>query len=452
MKIKDVLGIEEARLVFGNDEELLDFCNFSKDTRTIKDGDIFLGIKGDNFNGSDFALEAFYKGASTCIIDKEIDIDAQDFTGKNLIIVKNTKSFLIELARPIREKANIPIIAVTGSVGKTSTKNIIADVLAAKYKVLKTQGNLNTLVGMALTFLSLRDEKIIVMEMGMNQAGEISRLTNYVKPDMAVITNIGTAHIGNLGSRENILKAKLEILEGLKGPIIINNDNDLLNKWYKDNKINHKVITYGIDENSEYKADNITYDEAGSHFKINGNLININVLGKHFIYNSIVAFAIGKIMGIAEDKITEKLTNIPLEHDRMELIHTKKLTIINDSYNASYDSVYYALEVLGFFKGRKIALLGGIGELGSYTKEIHLSIGDLIVKNNIDILITVGDNAKFINERVKELGFTEEYHFDTNIEGAKFMKSIEQENDIVLVKASNALKFIEIVNYLKEEE
>lgn len=450
MKIKDVLGINEAKLVFGNEEEVLDFCAYSKDSRTIKNNDIFLGIKGDNFDGSDFAVEAFNNGASTCIIDKEITIDENSFVGKNLIIVKDTKSFLIELARPIRDKINIPIIAVTGSVGKTSTKNIIADVLEAKYKVLKTQGNLNTLVGMALTFLALRDEEVIVMEMGMNQAQEISRLTNYVKPDMAVITNVGTAHIGNLGSRENILKAKLEILEGLKGSLIINNDNDLLNKWYKESTINHKVITYGIDQVSDYKADDITYDKLGSHFKINGTLVDINVLGKHFIYNSIVAFAIGSIMGIEEELIIEKLKNIPLEHDRMELIYKDNITIINDSYNASYDSVYYALEVLGFFEGRKIAVLGGIGELGDFTKEIHLSIGDLIIKNNIDFLVTIGDNAKYIETRAKELDFSNVYHFDTNIEGSEFVKSIMRDDDTILVKASNALKFKEIVNYLRE--
>lgn len=453
MKIKDMLGINGARLIFGQLEDIVDFNFFSKDTRTIKENDVFIGIKGDNFDGSDFGYDAFLKGARTCILEKEIDIDKEQFKDRNLIVVNNTKDFLVELARPIRDQINVPIIAVTGSVGKTSTKNIIADVLAAKYKVLKTKGNLNTLAGMALTLLSLKDEEIIVIEMGMNQAGEISKLTNFLRPDVAVITNVGTAHIGNLGSRENILKAKLEILEGLQGPLFINNDNDLLNSWHKNAHIDNKIITYGIDETSDYRATNVCYDKLGSHFKINNELIGIKVLGKHFIYNAVVGFAIGSLFKVPVTKMKEQFSNILLEHDRMELINNNGLTIINDTYNASYDSVFYALEVLSFFESRKIAVLGDIGELGEYSKEIHQKIGDLIVKFKIDILVTVGENAKFINERAIELGFKSEnaISFNSNLEAAKYIKSLEKSEDVILVKASNSFKFKEIVDFLREE-
>lgn len=454
IKISDMIGISNARLIFGSENDLVDFNNFSKDSRIVKDGDVFIGIKGDNFDGNDYFEEAYRKGAKTCILSKKIDIakDLKDkYKDKNLIIVDNIEEFLVGLAKPIREKLNIPIIAITGSVGKTSTKNIISDVLSSKYKVLKTSGNLNTLIGLALTILKVSDEEIAVIELGMSQAGEISKLTNFLKPNIGVIINIGTAHIGNLGSRENILKAKLELLEGLQDVLFINNDNDLLNKWYsnKENKI--PTFTYGIDNESEFQGRDLKYDKNGSHFSIENNQIDINVIGKHFIYNSIIAYAIGKHFEVKAEDIIEKLKSIPLEPDRMELINNNDIAIINDTYNASYDSVYYALEVLSTFRGRKIAVLGDIKELGDFSEKIHRSIGNLIIKNNIDILITIGDFAKYINEEAIVLGFKKEnnYHFNDKSEAIELINSIKKPGDNYLIKASNSMKFKEIVEKIK---
>jgi len=453
MKIKEILETSKAKLIFGNLEDIVDFSHFSKDSRITSEGDVFLGIKGDNFDGNDYWKEAFEKGAKTCILSKQINLkDSEKWQGKNLIIVEDMEKFLVELATPKREKMNIPIIAVTGSVGKTSTKNIIADVLSAKYKVLKTAGNLNTLIGLALTLLRVKDEEIAVIEMGMNHAGEISVLSNFVKPDVAVITNIGTAHIGNLGSRENILKAKLEILEGLKGSIIINHDTDLLNKWHKEAKIKNKIISFGIDTPSDYEATELKYDKTGSHFKIKEENIDINVIGKHFIYNALVAFAIGDLYHIEHKKMIQKLKEIPLEPNRMELINNHNITIINDTYNASYDSIYYALEVLNFFSGRKIAVLGDIGELGSFSEEIHQKIGSLIIKNNIDILITIGTYSKLIGEEASKLGMDKNniYHFNHKKEAIDLINKMKKEQDNYLVKASNSMKFNEIVDGIKD--
>lgn len=454
IKIKDMIGISNARLVFGNINDNVDFNHFSKDSRIVNDGDVFIGIKGDNFDGNDYYVDAFEKGAKTCILSKNIEVSDEmrnKYADRNLIIVDDIEEFLINLAKPIREKINIPIIAVTGSVGKTSTKNIIADVLSAKYKVLKTSGNLNTLIGLALTLLRISDEEIAVIEIGMNQAGEISRLSKFLQPDIGVIINVGTAHIGNLGSRENILKAKLEILDGLKDKLFINNDNDLLNKWYIKEKDNVSVITYGIDKICDFQAINITYDKNGSHFDIENNHININVIGKHFIYNSVIAYALGKYFKVEVNDIITKLANIPLEKDRMELINSNNITIINDTYNASYDSVYYALEVLSTFEGRKIAVLGDIKELGDYSEEIHRNIGKLIISNKIDILITVGELAKYINLEAEKLGLNKDnsYNFDNKIEAVNLINKIKKDGDNYLVKASNSMKFKEIVENIK---
>ncbi|MCM1053404.1 MAG: UDP-N-acetylmuramoyl-tripeptide--D-alanyl-D-alanine ligase [Ruminococcus sp.] len=448
MKIKDILDIKGVKLLNGDVNTILDNLVYNTDNVTIDS--TFLGLKGENTNGSKYYKEAFKKGAKTCVLC-DIDISEEElniYKDKNIIMTNDTLAFILEVTKRKRDILNIPIIAVTGSVGKTSTKNIIADILSIKYKVLKTSGNLNTNVGLAVTLMGITDENMIVLEMGMSKFGEIKELTNIAKPDVAVITNIGTAHIGNLGSRENILKAKLEILDGLKGPLIINNDNDMLYNWSKKTSIKNPIITFGIDKESNYKASNITYNKSGSHFRLREETVNNNVIGKHFIYNSLVAFAIGDLYDIPHQDIINKLKNIPLEPNRMELINKNNITIINDTYNASYDSVYYALEVLSSFDGRHIAVLGDILELGEFSEEIHRNIGKLIKENKIDFLITVGEESKYINEEALNNNFNHNnsYHFNSNKEAITFINNIKTINDTILIKASNGMNFIEIVS------
>ena len=447
MQIKDILKFNNAKLVMGSKEDYL--TNFSKDTRTLQPGDTYIGLKGEIYDGSTFYKEAITKGAKTLILtDIPLDNDFIQTKNINIITVDDTTAYLINLAKLKRKDLNIPIIAVTGSVGKTSTKNLISDALSSKYKVLKTKGNLNTKIGLALTILAIKDEEIAVVEMGMNQKGEISVLTDIAKPDVAVITNIGTAHIGNLGSRENILKAKLEILEGLKGPIIINNDNDLLNNWQKSAHIPNEIITYGLDTPSNYTATNLIYNEHGSSFKLHNENITLNVLGKHFIYNALVAFAVGDIYHIPHNLIIAKLKNIELEPHRMALIKKDNYTIIDDTYNASYDSVYYNLDILKTFPNRKIVVLGDILELGTYGPEIHQNIGKLIPKNNLDILVTVGPLSQYINESAIQNGFNPQnsYHFSRNEDAIKCINNIKQKNDVIFLKASHGMDFLTIVN------
>ena len=231
MKVREILQVTKGKLIIGN--ENLECENFSKDTRIIQKGDIYIGIKGEKFDGSQFWKQALDNGAEAVIIENtEITSeDIQQYSNKTIIKVENTLEALYEIARYKRSQYDIPVIAVTGSVGKTSTKDIIASVVSTRYKTLKTEGNNNNNIGLPLTILKLKDHEALVIEMGMNHFGEISLLTSIAKPTLAVITNIGTSHIGILGSRENILKAKLEIIEGMSIPkIIINNDNDLLQK------------------------------------------------------------------------------------------------------------------------------------------------------------------------------------------------------------------------------
>ena len=450
IKVKDIIDICKGKLICG-DEEIV--CqNFSKDTRTVVNGDVYVGIKGENFDGNTLYKEALEKGASVAIIEK---IEPEKIEGKTIIVVENTIKALQEIASYKRSLYNIPVIAVTGSVGKTSTKDIIASVMSTRYKVLKTQGNLNNHIGLPMTILGLKDHTAIVVEMGMNNFGEISTLTNIAKPTCCVITNIGTSHIGILGSRENILKAKLEILEGLmkNGNIIINNDNDLLNKWYEENKDNYNITTCGIHTNSDILATDVKVLENGSEFKIKleakEHKIKVPVAGEHFVINSLCAIAVGMANNIKMEDVICGIEGFELTKRRMEISKNSKGTIIiNDTYNASYDSMKAAIKCLANMNGnKKIALLGDMFELGEYEEELHRKVGEEVAKNSVDILVTVGNAAKFIADEASKLNMKKENIIECNSreEAVELVNKIAEKDDIILVKASNGMKFDKII-------
>lgn len=432
--------------------------NISIDTRTIKDNDCFIGVKGEKFDGNTFYKEAFKNGASICILDNykesEEDLKYLKDNDKSIVLVNNSIIALGELAKYVRSNFKYPVIAITGSSGKTSTKDMIYSVLKKKYNVHKTPGNKNNFTGLPTSLLSIeQDTNMLVLEMGMNHLGEISYLTNIVKPDVAIITNVGTAHIGNLGSRENILKAKLEILEGLKenGIIIINNDSDLLHEWYLNNKNKYNIITIGIENESDYQAINIKEYENGSEFYCNSEKYFTNVGGKHFIYNSLISIAIGHIYNVKVNDIKKGLGEFKISDNRMNIIKKNNMTIIDDTYNANYDSMKYAIKYLGTLKGRKIAVLGDMKELGNYSIQLHSELGKLIYQEGIDILITVGEYSKYINDVSINMGFNKNnsYHLDNNKSVIDLINKIKEKNDNILLKASNSMKFSEISDKLK---
>lgn len=451
--VKDIIEICNAKLICGN--ENIECENFEKDTRLIKPGDVFVGIKGENFDGNLLYDEAIKHGAKVCIVSR---IEPKEYSNCTILKVEDSIIALQKIAEYKRKLYNIPVVAVTGSVGKTSTKDIISSVMSEKYKVLKTEGNMNNHIGLPLTILKLREHEALVVEMGMNHFGEIRTLTNIAHPTVSVISNIGTSHIGNLGSRENILKAKLEILEGTENdsPIIINNDNDLLNEWAKKQDTKHKVITYGIDNKSDINATNIKAYEDKSIFNIKFKdkeyEVTVPVGGKHFVYNALSAICVGIENDINIEDIINGIKKFELTKKRMELIKSSRsgATIINDTYNASYDSMKAALEYLNEIDcKRRIAILGDMLELGSFSKKMHENVGIEVAKNNIDIIITVGNEAKYIAEKVKKLkNTTKIYQCKTNEEAIKIAQKELTEGDLVLVKASNGMHFGEIVEQI----
>ncbi len=425
------------------------------DSREATLNSIYFGIKGENSDGNAYYMEAFKNGSSLAILE---NLDYNDKlanylkeNNKSIILVKDTILSLGKLASYKQSKFQNPVVAITGSAGKTSTKDLTYLVLNEKLQAYKTMGNKNNHLGLPLTVLNMQDNPdVMVLEMGMNHLKEISYLAHIVKPTVAIITNVGTAHIGNLGSRENILKAKLEIIETLdkNGTIIINNDNDLLHKWYLENKDKYQIKTFGIKETSDVMAKDIKLNNEDSSFNCLGKTFHIKAPGEHFIYNALASITAGLVFKLDLDTIAKGVAKFVPEKNRMNTIEKNGITFINDCYNANFDSLKFGLEALGRHKKRKIALLGTMGELGSYSEKLHADIGNIIVKENIDILITIGEYTNFINERALSLGFNpaNSYHFKTKKEAINLINKIKQEKDIILIKASNAQKFNEIID------
>ena len=442
LTVKKILEITKGQLITG--DENLEIESYSKDTRTIKKNDCYIGIKGETFDGNLFWEDAKEKGACACLLDSfEGKIEEKDpFT---IILVSDTIAAIQALAHYVRIESHAKVVAITGSAGKTSTKDMIASVLEEKYKILKTPGNLNGQIGLPLNILAYKDEPVWVLEMGMNDFGQLKELSSIASPDVAVITNIGTAHIGILGSRENILKAKLEILEGMndKGVLVLNGDNDLL----KTVKTDLKQVTFGLESGNDIVATDIKMVGEKTICKIENNEIEIPVMGEVFVYNALAAYAVGKLFSLTPEEIKNGIASFQMSNNRMNTIKTAKFTIINDTYNANPDSVKSAIKTLGTFKNRKVAILGDMLELGENEKKYHQEIGEFC-NEKIDVLITIGVLSKNMFDKFTK----EKYYFKTNEEAETKLKDILKQDDVILVKASHSMKLDTIVNFLKENQ
>lgn len=445
--IKDIIRLCDGKLLSGDENIVIN--NIKIDSRKINDGDIYVGIRGEVNDGNIFFEDAINRGAKAIIVDNS-KLDYDKYSDVTIVLVKDTVWCLQELARYKRSLFKGEVIAITGSVGKTTTKDMVASILSEKYKVLKTEGNYNNHIGLPLTILNYTLEDVMVVEMGMSHEGELSLLSRIAKPTLSIITNVGTAHIGNLGSRENILKAKLEILDGMDNKkLIINNDNDMLHEYYIKNSDN--VITVGINSDSMYRAVNVR--DNCLFFDIDGYLENVkNVyMNEAYIINLLVGYAVGSLLGLTNEEYLNGVKKVTLSSKRLEMVMNKYgYNIINDSYNANYDSMKVGLEYLHNinYSGRKIAVLADMLELGEYSKKIHEDVGMEVVKNKIDVLVTVGEYARYINDKAISTGFDKNnsYHFNSNIECIDFLKGFLKREDTVLFKGSNGMKLYEIID------
>jgi len=443
IKVSKILEVTNGKLYSG--ETNFTVSDFSNDTRKIKANDVYVGIKGENFDGSLFYEKAFENGATVALLDKDVEESLKP-SDKTIILVDDTRKALADLASWKIDELNIPVIGITGSVGKTSTRDIIYSVVSKKYKAFKTKKNYNNDIGLPMTILSIKDEEIAVLEMGMNHLFEISHLSNIAKPDIAVITHIQPVHIEFLGTIENILKAKMEILEGLKkdGHFIFNNDSVHLREVPKGNL---NTISCGINYESDLQAINITEDEFTLKYQGDEIKFKHQNLTLPFIQNILFAVAVGIIHEIPFNEIGEAINDFQLTEGRLEHIELdNNILLVNDAYNACSASMKNAIDYIGKQKGqRKIAIFGNMAELGDYAEELHTEVGKYINENNLDQLFTVGHDAKHIFDHATLIN---KKHFNNKDELFEILKDFIQPNDAIIIKASNGAKFIDIVDYL----
>lgn len=418
----------------------------STDSRKIKKGDVFIALCGLNMDGHDYAENAIKSGAAIAMVSREIEGSIPQ------IVVKDTSIALKKLASYYRNMFDIPIVGVTGSTGKTSTKEMIACVLSQKFNVHKTMKNFNNEIGLPLTIFEIeKNNEISILEMGMNNLGEIKRLAEVARPSIGVITNIGTAHIENLVSRDNIYKAKMEITTYFddKSILVINSDDDYLSKTVNKKYEVKRVSTQGM---GDYNAcEIINHGEYGVEFKCiyrdeNCKFI-INVPGIHNIYNALFAIAIGDIFDMDTKLVQAGIASFKPTSQRMNIINMdNKIKIINDCYNANPDSMKAALDVLkSYGNNRRIAVLGDMLELGSYSEEAHRYIGNYL-KDKCDIFIGIGNDAIYMYNEAKL--DVDSHYFKCKDEANLYLKSIIAENDVILIKASRGMKMEDITNYL----
>jgi len=432
----------------------------STDSREIAKDNLFVAIPGERFDGHRFIEESAERGAKAAMVarDKKQMIDQKLFQKISLILVEDTRRALGELASWYRRKFDIPAVAVTGTNGKTTTKDMIAEVLSSRFRVLKSPRSYNNLVGVPLTLFQLNsDSEVLVVELGMSGPGEIGLLTRVSRPTMGVITNIGPAHLESMQSVEKIAQAKFELPENMSSPrtLILNADDRILMKRMEMGEKDERVISFGIRKRADFIADEIGVNEEGYvNFRVNGKVpIQLKLLGEHNIYNALAAFAVGVLFGIDHRKIKRKLEGYSPPELRMELVRIGDIKVINDSYNANPVSMEKALETLKNLKsrGRKVAVLGDMLELGEKAKEFHLQVGKKAASTGVDLLILVGELARFIGEGAEQAGMNpgDILVFENNQKVSHYLLDNLKGGDVVLVKGSRKMKTEEVVLALK---
>ncbi len=452
MKIKEILHSSNGYLTVG--DENIDIKEIVIDSRKATKDSIYVCIIGENLDGHKFVNNAYENGCKTFIKNKSsiIDIDKKDI---NIIEVECTEKALGMISKYYKEKFDIPFVAVTGSVGKTTTRDMIHSVVNTKYKTLKTIGNLNNHFGVPLTLFNLDDTyEASIIEMGMSGFNEIEYLANIVNPQISVISNIGSSHIENLGSREGIFKAKMEIISNFtKDNILITNGDDEFLQTLKEKSLEYDLKTFGFGENNTIHCVDYEIFEDKTKFSC---LIDEKVYefliptpGKHNIYNAMSAILVGKCLGVSLEDIKNGLENFELTKMRLDITKKNDITIINDTYNASVESMISSIDILTNYKTRKVCILGDMFEMGDFEEEGHRKVGKHLV-SKCDLLITVGNSSKYINDEALKNGFNKDnlYHFETKLDAINNLDKIIKSEDSILVKASRGMKLEEIVNYL----
>ncbi len=471
--ISDLAGIIKAHEPRGTGDERRFFTGVSIDSRTTKAGDCFFAICGENYDGHDYVSDAFAKGAVCAVVSKDISLcvmrDAYR-EGKNtqyairntqyeILKVGDTVKALGDFAREYRRLCGFKVIAITGSVGKTTVRYIIYHVLSQHYRIYQSPKNFNNNIGLPLTLLGAdQQHQIVITELGSNHPGEIAYLTHIAQPNIAVVTNVYPAHLEGFGDLQTIIKEKLSIAEGLQkdGVLIINAD---LIKWLNDYQLpitNHQVITFGKSDDSDFRAQDVASDGLSSHLTIDGTELYLPLAGAGNIENALAAWAVCKQLGLTIDDFARGLKTLPAIAMRAELLQVGTLTILNDCYNANPASMKNALDILAGLgskdERRLVFICGDMAELGNQSEHLHAELGTAIAEAKVQLLIAVGKFAKIAAEAAKEnasYNLQVEYFEDT-LSACNNLQKFIKDNDIILVKGSRIAKLEMATEKLKK--
>lgn len=428
------------------------------DSRQAEKNGLFVALKGGRADGHDYIPQVFAKGAFA-LSEKILPEELLKETGSAYILVENCEIAFRKIAAHYRNSLPVKVVGITGSVGKTSTKETVATFLAEKYNVFKTEANLNNELGVPLMTLRLRDEhEVAVLEMGINHFGEMTNLTMVAQPDIAVITNITECHIEYLEDRDGVLRAKSEIFKGVKpdGIAVLNGDDD---KLITVKEVNGKLpVFFGLGKDNAFYADEIVnHGMEGTSFVLHGIpecpdglKATVSMPGMHVVRNIVCAAAVATALGVSAEQIKSAIGKMQALDGRGRISHAGKLTIMEDCYNANPASMRAALEVLSYNPGRKIAILGDMLELGTEEERLHREIGEVAVERNVDLLLCVGDLGRYIAEGADEE--IEVYHYENNQDLIHDLPDYLQDGDSILIKASHRMNFPEIIDAIKEIE
>lgn len=447
LNLKEISAVLNAPCT--SDAQVLSICT---DSRKITKGCLFIALVGERFDGHDFVNQALESGAVAAVCSKPIE------TNGTVLLVENTGKALLDIAAYYRSLFSIPFVGITGSVGKTTTKEMVYAVLSEKYNTLKNEGNLNNEIGLPSTVFRLdSDYEAAILEMGMSAFGEISRLSHVAQPNIGIITKIGVSHIEHLGSREGILKAKLEILDGLKpgAPLVVNGDDDLLSTVSLSDR---RVITFGIEnENCDYRAVDVEQSGYSTSFTVlfdgKEQRVTIPTVGTHNVYNALSAFAAGVYLGVKPEAAANGLSKYVTSGMRQNVKEFNGITVIEDCYNASPDSVRAAAEVLcGMKADKKCLCFGDMLELGELSEKAHRDVGALVASKQIDCFYTYGKMAAVSAQTAVAQGAKCVKAFDDKQALANELKNMLSSGDAVLFKASRGMKLEEVIQIFTSED
>jgi UDP-N-acetylmuramoyl-tripeptide--D-alanyl-D-alanine ligase len=461
LTIGEVLRATGGKLLQGKDNAF--FQGISTDSRTVTEGELFIALKGPRFDGHHYALEALKKKAGGVLIEEEMvgDIRWNGYRSRAVIAVKDTLMALGDIARDWRRKYGIPVVALTGSNGKTTTKEMIAACLETTFPVLKTKENLNNLIGVPLTLLTLTEkESAVVLEMGMNVPGEIRRLTEIAEPDVGLITNIQKVHLEGMGSLERLKMEKGELFRKMRrdGTILVNQDDPRVVDLARDYP--GQKITFGIETPAEVMAKEIQLRGVeGTSFTLileeEAMEVHLRLLGRHFVPNALSAIAVACLFGVEVKQAKEAIEHFQSFPMRMEVVPLKGgETLINDAYNANPYSMELALQTLVEVKGkgRAIAVVGDMLELGNFAKEAHEQLGEKVSGLAVDFLLVLGEEAPLVVESAIHRGFPIERTrvAESHSEAISLLRQMVQNGDWILVKGSRRMAMEKIVEGLTE--